>query len=509
MRASPITAVVLAFWAGLLAAPRQPARPPAPQTAQLVIVVDGLRPDYVTPEIMPRLYQIGQRGIVFQAHHSVFPTVTRVNASSFVTGTYPDAHGLMGNVVYVPAASATRTFDTGERENLETIERADGKLLTAPTLGEIFARTRHTLFVASSGSSGSALLLNHTAAPVGVIHYAFVRPPDLASRAAAVLGPGPAHATPNDAQNRHAIDACLAFGLTAPRPDVTFLWISDPDSTAHANGVGTPLTRRALALVDAGIGRIEDALRERGLFERTNVIVTSDHGFSTHTGGYDLRTLVSPFAKTMSDGTPDIIVAEGAIHFRTRPDPARVAGIVAALQARPEVGAIFTAPATPGSMDGVVPGTLSFDAIRWNHPSRAGSILVSANWTGVKNDAGFEGTTTDGGVAGHGASSPYDIHNVLIAAGPDFRQHAASRIPTGNVDIAPTLLRLVGLEVPPTMAGRVIEEGLRAGPTAGAVRVSTSTRTAISRDGRYRLTAHFSTAAAHRYLDYTDVTRAR
>ncbi len=54
---------------------------PAPRHTQLVIVVDGLRPDYVTPAVMPRVYRLGQRGIVFTAHHSVFPTVTRVNAS--------------------------------------------------------------------------------------------------------------------------------------------------------------------------------------------------------------------------------------------------------------------------------------------------------------------------------------------------------------------------------------------------------------------------------------------
>src|SRR5947208_14324540 len=91
----------------------------APPHSQLVIVVDGLRPDYVTPEVMPRLVRLGQRGIVFTAHHSVFPTVTRVNAASFVTGMYPERHGLMGNVIYIPKANATRGLDTGLRENLE------------------------------------------------------------------------------------------------------------------------------------------------------------------------------------------------------------------------------------------------------------------------------------------------------------------------------------------------------------------------------------------------------
>ena len=177
---------------------------PSPARTHLVIVVDGLRPDYVTPEVMPRLVRLGQRGIVFTAHHSVFPTVTRVNASSFVTGVYPERHGLMGNTIYIPKASATRGLDTGARENLELVERADGRLLTAPTLSEILRPAGKSLLVVSSGSSGSALLLNHTVATGGIIHYEFTRPSELAARAAAVLGPAPPHATPNDPQNQYA-----------------------------------------------------------------------------------------------------------------------------------------------------------------------------------------------------------------------------------------------------------------------------------------------------------------
>src|SRR6184192_1834325 len=107
--------------------------------AQLVIVVDGLRPDYVTPQLMPRLVGLGKRGIVFNAHHAVFPAVTRVNASTMVTGVYPEAHGLLGNTIFIPSVNASRGLDTGSRENLEAVARAEGRLLTAPTLGEILA----------------------------------------------------------------------------------------------------------------------------------------------------------------------------------------------------------------------------------------------------------------------------------------------------------------------------------------------------------------------------------
>ena len=148
----------------------------------------------------------------------------------------------------------------------------------------------------------------------------------------------------------------------------------------------------------------------------------------------------------MPDGSKDIVVAEGAIYLRSGADPARVSAIVAALQRRPggrrDLHAAARARRAPKAS---VPGTLSFDVARWNHP-RSGDILVSSNWNREANDAGFAGKTTDGNVAGHGSSSPYDIHNTLIAAGPDFREHAVSDVPTGNVDIAPTLLHLLGLD---------------------------------------------------------------
>src|SRR6185436_11833771 len=130
-------ALVLAGAVAALAQQPTDAQAPAGRATHLVIVVDGLRPDYVTPDLMPRLVRLGQRGIVLSAHHSVYPTVTRVNASSMATGAYPETHGLLGNTVYIPAVNATRGLDTGSRENLEEIGRASGPLLTAPSLGEI------------------------------------------------------------------------------------------------------------------------------------------------------------------------------------------------------------------------------------------------------------------------------------------------------------------------------------------------------------------------------------
>lgn len=476
------------------------------QRSQLLLVADGLRPDYVTADLMPRLYAMAQRGVRFEAHHSVFPTVTRVNSSSISTGAYPEAHGLMGNTVYSEKTFPAEGINTSEYEELEAMEKAEGRLLTAPTLGESLQRAGRRFLVISAGSSGSAKLLNHPVYNGAVINADYVRPESLRARLASAVGPAPAEAVPNNALNRWAVDVYLSLGLTELTSDVTAIWFGDPDATAHQKGVGSDTTKQALRFLDGEIGRIEDALRARGLLDRTNIILTSDHGFSTHTGELRLPALVAPFARPLPDGSPDLVVTEGAINFRGAKDPVRVGAIVAALQQRPEVGAIFTRPASEGSMQGVVPGTLSFNVARWNH-SRAAEILISGNWSQEKNEAGVAGKTTQGGVAGHGTSSPYDIHNTLIAAGPDFREHAVSTAPTSNVDIAPTLLKLLMLPVPASMTGRPIDEALRAGPALTSLRVAQTIETAKTADGAYQVEAHISTVAGRRYLDYTEVHR--
>lgn len=474
--------------------------------AQLLLVVDGLRPDYVTADVMPRLLALGRRGIVFDENHSVFPTVTRVNASSISTGAYPETHGLLGNTVYSERAFPARGINTADWKDLAAMEKAEGVLLTAPTLGEALEKAGKRFDVFSAGSSGSAMLLNHPLHGGTVINADYIRPESIAARVIARLGPGPEEAVPNNARNTWAVDAFLQFGLGEFKSDVAAIWFGDPDATAHQTGVGSDTTRRALQLVDAQIGRIEDALRAQGRLDRTNIIVTSDHGFSTHTGELKLAQLVAPFAGTMADGTPDIVVTEGAINLRGRTDPARIAAIVAALQRRPEVGAIFARPRAQGSTDGMVPGTLALTLARGGH-ARAAEILVSANWSDDKNDAGFPGKTAQGGVAGHGTSSRWDVHNTLMAAGPDFREHATSAVPASNVDLAPTLLRLLGVSVPATMTGRVLDEAFRRGPAPASVAVTArDVRSGVANG--YEVTARISTVAGHDYLDFTQVTRS-
>ena len=476
----------------------------------LLVILDGLRPDYVTPQLMPNLHALGQRGVLFASHHSVFPTVTRVNAASIVTGAYPARHGLMGNSVYFPEVDSRRFLDTGDHTNLVRIDAATGhRLLTAPTLSELLQPSGRRVLAIGSGSTGAAYLLNHTLSGGAILHVGFAMPESLHREALSRFGEMPPAGTPNDARNRRAVDLFLQLGLERIDPTVTLMWISDPDTTAHEHGVGHPTTIEALERVDAHIKRLEDGLRAAGVLDSWNIWITSDHGFSTYSTGVDIAGMLEPFSGALADGTPRIVAGGGAVYVRDGERTIATA-IVKQLQRTRGVGAVFTSAADAGGLQGRESGTIGYDAIAWNH-ARAADILYSPDWTDARNSYGFPGSTASGGVAGHGSSSPYDVHNVLVAAGPDLKRGAVISTPTGNVDFAPTLLHLLRVDVPPSMDGRVMHEALTGGVDRPAPDVQPAEVTATTSDGAYTVTAVFSALSAagrqYRYLDYTRVER--
>jgi arylsulfatase A-like enzyme len=486
---------------------------PDPAHRHLLLVLDGLRPDYVTKEVMPNLRALAQRGVTFTNHHAVYPTVTRVNASSISTGAYPERHGILGNSVFFPRVDANRFLDTGQRSDLERIQQdQDGVLLTTATLGDTLRANGKKMLAVGSGTTGAVFLLNHTVAGGAVLHTDYALPAPLHQRMLAELGPPPAAGHPNDARNSRAVNAFFRIGLPTVDPAVTVMWLSDPDTTAHALGMGHPTTIEALRRLDREVLNIQEGLKAVGLFDVYNIWVTSDHGFATYTGAPDVRAMLKPFAGTLSDGSPRIAYGETAIYVRDG-DRQVVRQIVRSLQSTAGIGAIFTRPDSRGSLVGSVEGTLSFDVARGSH-ARTGDILYSPDWTDAANAYGIAGTSASNGVAGHGSSSPFEIHNTLIAAGPDIRQEATVSIPSGNVDFAPTFLHMLGLPVPSSMQGRPLVEALRmrtAGRSTPSVRKTQ--QVAATPDGTYSQTAFFSIVRVgsndYRYLDYTKVSRQR
>lgn len=440
---------------------------PSPNST-LVIVLDGLRPDHVTPEQMPHVSSLRTSGVWFEDHHSVFPTLTRVNSASFATGAYPSGHGLMGNRVYFPEIHKG-WMTTGDARALARIEEGTGgNLLTAPTLGELLAGAERKYMVVSAFSSGAAYILGYGMdAENGfgtLIQPELFRPASLRAEVEARLGPGPSITTPNEARNRWAVDAYLEFGLDRAKPDVAFLWLGEPDQSQHERGIGHPETLQALAGVDAEVGRILQGLRERRLLRSTNVLVVSDHGFSSNVGGGGLTKLLVKSGLKESNYSDDVVVVENEIYVKGR-DREKIRQIIEVLQETEWVGPIFTHRARPTHPEGFVPGTLSFHAIHKNH-DRVADIAISPAWSDAENEFGLAGTVALSGKTSHGSASPYDLHAVLIAAGPDFKEGGASAVASANFDLAPTICALYGIEPAEKMDGRVLKESLKGGPEA-------------------------------------------
>ena len=94
-------------------------------TRTLIIFFDGLRPDYITPALMPNLYRFSLHASQGMSHHSIYPTVTRVNATSYSTGCYPMKHGILGNTIYCPELRNGKIYNTG---NVSDLIEADSLL---------------------------------------------------------------------------------------------------------------------------------------------------------------------------------------------------------------------------------------------------------------------------------------------------------------------------------------------------------------------------------------------
>ena len=134
---------------------------------------------------------------------------------------------------------------------------------------------------------------------------------------------------------------------------------------------------------------------------------------------------------------------------------------------------------------------------------------MAENWDNRKNEAGYAGTGFAPGVAGHGGSSPYEIHIPLIAVGPGFKKAYEGDLPTSNIDIVPTILYLLGIAPPSQMSGRVMSELLISPPAPVKEVVQKQTiATQVRKDwGTYQVTLERSLLGKYQYVDYTKVTR--
>ncbi|MDF3068228.1 MAG: hypothetical protein K0R38_3829 [Polyangiaceae bacterium] len=131
--------------------------PAGPKT--VLVVMEGLRPELVSPELTPNLWRIAENGVRFSKVSSVVPSNRMAAAASLATGVVPGRHGVLGERMYLPGAAARdslgRAVDTsqpvslGDRGTLESLHE---------NLAEGLLQSRSLVEVALDAGFGTAVI---------------------------------------------------------------------------------------------------------------------------------------------------------------------------------------------------------------------------------------------------------------------------------------------------------------------------------------------------------------
>jgi len=432
-----------------------------PRLRVLIAAFDGLQPSQVTAARTPTIHRLVRDGVTFARHHAVFPTVTRVNAASMMTGRQPGGHGLLGNTLVMRDWDPHRAIPALEPE-LRAVAEATGRVLLAPTLGEMLRPHGLTFGTVVGGTSGNAYVQHPRADQVGgaILHPDFTLPADHHAPMVARFGKWPPKRSPDLARIRLVADALLDYLLPEVDPHVALTWFPEPDTSQHAAGVDSAPAVEALAAADAQLGRILAELERRGA--EPDVLVVSDHGYSTVARRVQLEGVVREAGFPPGHELGGVTVAANGgtgLFYVHDSAPDALDRLARWLVAQPWTGALVA-----GRAEGAALGLLPGDQLGLGGP-RAADVVLSFRWDSGRTTNGFAGfaDSAEGapGLGTHGSGSPHELRCTLIARGPSFRQGAVSELPSGNVDVAPTVLSLLGVTSELPLDGRPLLEAFR------------------------------------------------
>ena len=368
----------------------------APTVPVILLSIDGFRYDYLDRGVTPALSRLVADGVRAPLVPS-FPSKTFPNHYTIVTGLYPGQHGIVSNNIWDPVTG--ETFSLSDRAAVQNPRWWGG--------------TPVWVSVEQAGKPAAALFWPGSEAPI--------------------QGVRPAHWMPydDDFPDAARADSILAWlDLPAGRRPAFLAWyLSDVDHAGHTYGPGTPGTDSAVARVDAAVGHLLAGLDERGLYDRVDFIVVSDHGMAK----------TSPDRVVLVDSTMfrGVHVLDLSPYFQVWGDSAHLAALMPKLRSVPHL-TVWWRDSTPPAFH--------------FRGSAAGPIVgvVDDGWELTTQPRAVWGRRYGGGDHGYADTLP-SMRAVFVAHGPDFRRGAVGTA-FRNVHIYPLLMHLLGL-APPANAG--------------------------------------------------------
>ena len=219
-------------------------------TPIIVVLIDGLDPEYLDACQAPNLAAMEQRG--FRVNGSgMTPSVTNVNNVSLVTGSYPEEHGITSNYLLDRQLGEEFYMESSEFLRAETMfQRA-----TACGLRSLLVTAKDKLRrLLSDGATVSI----SSEDPPGWVVSGVGEPPPIYSLEV----------------NRWVLDAGR---YAMSREPFDLVYLTTTDYAMHTYAPDNPESSRHVSLLDEGLG---DVL---GQAPGARMLVTADHGMSDKT----------------------------------------------------------------------------------------------------------------------------------------------------------------------------------------------------------------------------------
>ncbi len=481
--------------------------PAKPERHVVVVVWDGMRPDFVTEQNTPTLSKLAREGVTFRNHHAAYPSATMVNGTAIVTGVYPGKSGIIANHVYRPDINPHQAVDVELPPTVKkSDELADGKYIAVPTIADLVQRAFARSVIAAAKTVG--LLLDRHPNEVGpknsvTLFQGKTLPSAAIDPITEKLGPFPsAHLQRDSWTTKALIDVLWKDGV----PLFSILWLGEPDLTQHETAPGAPAALAAIKSSDENLAAVLSALDEHKVREITDIFILSDHGFSTVRRSIDLRKILKEAgfaAMTEFTAEPkpgDIMLAGngGSVLFYIIGHNSTVTRrLVEFLQQSDFAGVIFTKQA--------MEGTFALEQANIQN-ERAPDVVMAFRWDASKSQFDIPGMIDAdwqraAGKGTHATLSRFDMHNTLIAAGPDFNRGETTDLPSGNVDVAPTILQILGITSPEKMDGRILSEAMNVAIRSGQPETKRIEALKHFPSGTWRQSLQISRVGSTIYLD--------
>ena len=377
---------------------------------------------------VPNIRELIRNGVAAESMQPVNPTVTWPNHTSMVTGVSPAKHHVLYNGAPIRGGE-------GEPVRVEP-DIPKHELVSGETLYDVAAKAGLTTAEVDWVAIEKASNINWSFAEWPSVEGAVERE----MIAAGLVTPDEIRGfTKKQITWRDEIwTRAGEHVLTAHKPNLLLFHLLTTDSAQHQYGARSLGGNTALALADARVGRLIDATRRAGIYERTTFIIVSDHGFKT------VKRLIRPNALLKRQGLDKSawVIPEGgtAMVYVTRSaGKADTAGKLKAVLAQ---------------LDGVSRVLVPSQFAEYGYPDPASNrrmadlVLAAADGYAFHGAADGEPVISvpEGATPGtHGyLNTEPEMDAIFVASGAGIRRGVRlGRV--RNIDLAPTIARLLGI----------------------------------------------------------------